>query len=86
MPEADTTGKARQGERSSEDEEGLRGDTVAQDWKKISKHIARAGLRAADPERAIRKYVQREGDRLCVGDTTYRLDRFRKILLIGAGT
>jgi len=58
---------------------------MAEDQKKALEHILRAGLKAVDPERAVRKYVRRKGNRLFVGDRSYALDRFKRILLIGAG-
>ncbi len=53
--------------------------------KKALEDIFRAGLKAVDPERAVRKYVRCEGNQLFVGDCSYSLDRFKRILLIGAG-
>jgi glycerate 2-kinase len=58
---------------------------MAGNQKKALEHIFRAGLKAVDPERAVRKYVRRKGNRLLVGDRSYALDRFKRILLIGAG-
>ncbi len=53
--------------------------------KKALEDIFRAGLKAVDPERAVRRYVRCKGNRLFVGDCSYSLDRFKRILLIGAG-
>jgi len=61
------------------------GDTMIEDQKKTLEDIFRAGLKAVDPERAVRKYVRCEGSQLFVGDCSYSLDRFKRILLIGAG-
>jgi len=47
--------------------------------------IFRAGLSAVDPEKAVRKLVRRTGSRLRVGDRSYDLSNFKKIILIGAG-
>ncbi len=47
--------------------------------------ILRAGLDAVNPEKAVRRHVQRKGEELSVGDRSYDLDRFRRILLVGAG-
>ena len=58
---------------------------MAENQQKALKGIFRAGLEAVDPERAIRKYVRRKGNQLFVGDRSYALDRFKRILLIGAG-
>lgn len=58
---------------------------MAEDQKKALEHIFRAGLKAVDPEGAVREYVRCKGNRLFVGDRSYMLDRFKRILLIGAG-
>ncbi|HUU42062.1 MAG TPA: DUF4147 domain-containing protein, partial [Desulfatiglandales bacterium] len=52
---------------------------------KTLEQIFRAGLDAVDPERAVRKYVRRDGSQLFVGDRSYAIDKFKRILLIGAG-
>jgi glycerate 2-kinase len=58
---------------------------MGENQQKALKDIFRAGLEAVDPERAVRKYVRRKGNQLFVGDRSYALDRFKRILLIGAG-
>jgi hydroxypyruvate reductase len=58
---------------------------MIKDQKKALEYIFRAGLKAVDPERAVRKYVRRKRDQLFVEDSSYNLDRFKRILLIGAG-
>jgi len=58
---------------------------MIEDQQKALEHIFRAGIEAVDPERAIRKYVRRKGNQLFVGDRSYSLDRFKRILLVGAG-
>ena len=44
-----------------------------------------AGMRAADPLKAIQQFVHVDGDRLTAGDYSCDLARFRKITVIGAG-
>jgi len=61
------------------------GDSMIEEQKKALEDIFRAGLKAVDPERAVRRYVRCKGNRLFVGDCSYSLDRFKRILLIGAG-
>ena len=58
---------------------------MIEEQKKALEDIFRAGLKAVDPERAVRRYVRCKGNRLFVGDCSYSLDRFKRILLIGAG-
>ncbi len=53
--------------------------------EKALEGIFMAGLKAVDPERAVRKYVWRKRDQLFVEDSSYSLNRFKRILLIGAG-
>lgn len=53
--------------------------------KKALEEIFAAGLKAVDPEEAVRRHVQLAGDSLRVGDRTYPLDRFRRIFVTGVG-
>jgi len=55
------------------------------DTRKAMEDILRAGLDAADPEQAVQRYVRREQDTLLVGERSYDLNRYQKILVIGAG-
>ena len=56
-----------------------------QGQKKALEDIFTAGVKAVDPERAVQKYVRRQGNQLFVGDCSYILDSYRRIVLIGAG-
>ncbi len=47
--------------------------------------IFRAGLAAADPIQAIQRHVRIRGSALIVGRHRYQLDRYRRILVLGAG-
>jgi glycerate 2-kinase len=47
--------------------------------------IMQAGLDAADPEKAVRRHLEREGNRLLAGGREYDLSAYERILLIGAG-
>ena len=44
-----------------------------------------AGLKAVDPEEAVRRHVTLEGDRLQVGERSYDLRCFQRIIVTGAG-
>ena len=44
-----------------------------------------AGLRAVDPENAVRRHVRLTGSLLQVGEKTYSLDDFRRIFVTGVG-
>ncbi len=58
---------------------------MIEDRRKAMEEILRAGLDAVDPERAVRRYVRREHETLFVGEGSYSLDRFRRVILAGAG-
>lgn len=53
--------------------------------KDLLTQIYRAGLRAVDPEAAVRSQVSRRGNRLTVTGRVYDLDEFRRVILVGAG-
>lgn len=55
------------------------------DRRRAMEEILRAGLDAVDPEQAVRRYVRREDKTLLVGDRSYGLDRYKRIILVGAG-
>jgi hydroxypyruvate reductase len=44
-----------------------------------------AGLRAVDPEEAVRRHVNLVGSRLRVGERFYPLERFKRVIVTGAG-
>jgi glycerate 2-kinase len=44
-----------------------------------------AGVKAVDPEHAVSRHVHRVGSRLEVGERTYDLDRFKRVIVVGAG-
>jgi glycerate 2-kinase len=56
-----------------------------QGQEKTLEDIFKAGVKAVDPERAVHKYVRRQGNQLFVGDCSYILDSYKRIFLIGAG-
>jgi glycerate 2-kinase len=47
--------------------------------------IFRAGLEAADPKEAVKRVLRLAGDDLWVGERSYRLKDFRRIVVVGAG-
>jgi hydroxypyruvate reductase len=54
----------------------LRGDAL---------DIFQSALRAADPKEAILRHVTADGDTLRAGRTRYKLSRFKRIVVVGAG-
>jgi hydroxypyruvate reductase len=59
--------------------------SVLQAMRADSERIFRAALAAADPEEAILRSVKVNGAVLEIGDARFPLDRFRRILVVGAG-
>ncbi len=53
--------------------------------KDLLMEIFSAGLRAVDPEAAVRSQVSRQRNCLTVGGRAYDLNDFRRVILIGAG-
>ena len=53
--------------------------------KRTLEAIFTAGLKAVDPEEAIRRHVQLTGDHLKVGDKIYPLAAFERIIVTGFG-
>jgi glycerate 2-kinase len=58
---------------------------VMLDQEKVLNDIFKAGVMAVDPERAVQKYVRRQGNRLFIGNRSYVLDRYKRVFLMGAG-
>ena len=56
-----------------------------QNTRKALEAIFMAGLKAVDPEEAVRRHVERIGNRLRVGERLYPLEGFRRIIVTGAG-
>jgi hydroxypyruvate reductase len=53
--------------------------------KETLQEIFMAGIRAVDPEEAVKRYVELSGNELRVGCCSYRLDRFKRIFATGFG-
>ena len=47
--------------------------------------VMRAALRAVDPAQAVHNALRREGDTLRLGDRSYDLRNYRRVLVVGAG-
>ncbi len=47
--------------------------------------VLTAALKAVDPAQAVRNCVRCDGSRLLVGESSYDLDSYRRILVVGAG-
>jgi len=53
--------------------------------KQTLEDIFVAGLRAVDPEEAVKRHVRLTGNRLEVGERSYQLDSFERIIVTGFG-
>jgi hydroxypyruvate reductase len=53
--------------------------------REIAWRTIRAALEAVDPAAAVRNAMRREGEALTIGGRRYDLDRYRRILVVGAG-
>jgi glycerate 2-kinase len=47
--------------------------------------VVQAALAAVEPGQAVRRFVRIDGERLVVGDRSYRLADFRRLVVVGAG-
>ena len=52
---------------------------------KNTQELVDASLEASSPQNAVRRHMIREGDWLRVGDCTYHLPDFKRVLIIGFG-
>jgi hydroxypyruvate reductase len=57
----------------------------SRDLRRTAQRMIRAALAAADPQKAVLRAVAVEQDTLIAGRTRYRLDRFDRVLVLGAG-
>lgn len=58
------------------------------DWngrKALVMQLLRAALDAVDPYAAVRRALRTEGDHLEVGERTYDLSRYRRVIVVGGG-
>ena len=53
--------------------------------KKALQEIFMAGIRAVDPEEAVKRHVELSGSELRVGGRSYQLERFKRIFVTGFG-
>jgi len=53
--------------------------------RELAWRIMRAALSAVDPYQAVKNALALDGESLLIGDTTYDLRRFKRILVVGAG-
>jgi len=61
------------------------GTVMDENAKSKLKEIFFAGLKAVEPEEAVRRHVRLTGNRLWVGEYSYLLDSFERIIVTGFG-
>jgi len=59
--------------------------TMATNLRHILRQIYEHALRSVDPEAAVLRFLNLDGDTLRLGDQTYRLSSFRRIVVAGFG-
>lgn len=55
------------------------------EMRRHAEDIFQAGLAAVEPRAAIRRWCRREEDRLLIGERSYDLRRFDRVMVLGAG-
>ncbi|MCC6175775.1 MAG: glycerate kinase [Chloroflexi bacterium] len=65
--------------------ERLLADPVTRERRALVTRVMSAALEAVDPAEAVRRALTRDGGRLTVGDRSYDLDQYERVLVVGAG-
>jgi hydroxypyruvate reductase len=55
------------------------------DLREIAAELQQSALRAVDPEQAVKRHVQSDGQSMTVDGQAYDLDRFQRIFVLAAG-
>lgn len=58
---------------------------VSPEHRRMALSVLEAAIEAARPDHALRRVLRLEGSQLHVGERTYDLRRFRRVLVVGAG-
>lgn len=65
--------------------ERLLADPATRDRRALVTRVMQAALAAVEPGEAVRRALRRDGETLTVGDRTYDLDAYDRIIVVGAG-
>jgi hydroxypyruvate reductase len=65
--------------------ERLLADPTTRDRRALVTRVMQAALAAVEPGEAVRRALHRDGDRLTVGDTSYDLSAYDRVIVVGAG-
>jgi glycerate 2-kinase len=65
--------------------ERLFADPSTRDRRALVTRVMQSSLAAVEPGEAVRRALQRDGDRLTVGDRSYDLDNYNRVVVVGAG-
>jgi hydroxypyruvate reductase len=61
------------------------GEGPERENRRLALEVMSAALAAVDPQEAVRRHVQREGDLLWVAGQAYDLGRYRRVYIVGGG-
>jgi len=65
--------------------ERLLADPSTRERRALVTRVMQASLAAVEPGEAVRRALQRDGDRLTVGDRSYGLKEYDRVIVVGAG-
>src|SRR6188768_3034505 len=65
--------------------ERLLADPSTRERREVVTRVMQAALTAVEPGEAVRRALHRDGDRLTVGDRTYDLTAYDRVVVVGAG-
>lgn len=63
----------------------LLADPGTRERRSLVTRVMQASLAAVEPGEAVRRALRRDSDRLTVGDQTYDLDNYERVIVVGAG-
>jgi glycerate 2-kinase len=63
----------------------LLADPATRERREVVTRVMQAALAAVEPGEAVRRALTRDGDRLTVGDRTYDLTAYERVVVVGAG-
>jgi hydroxypyruvate reductase len=65
--------------------ERLFADPATRERRALVTRVMQSALAAVEPGEAVRRALRRDGDRLTVGDRSYTLDDYDRVIVVGAG-
>src|SRR5690349_17180056 len=65
--------------------ERLLADPATRDRRALVTRVMQSALAAVEPGEAVRRALRRDGDTLTVGDRSYDLGAYDRVIVVGAG-